>query len=267
MSINDVAYPLTYSTTYPVAGINQPSAQFRTNFTILKQAIENLHAKQLIVTGGASGTSAAFGSDALGFTLNITIIKINSGVAVSRPVASAGGVFFNNDSQTFDIASPTIWNSIGLSTAGSRIQGPQALSGGFHNTIGTTSGTSAKIARITSIGGTSGNWWSVNINYNVNSRNNNTGFVVSGDTKFGFGYDGTNTFLSPGTIALSEHIAKNISITSITNAITITESGGVITIRLTSTNSSNINFWLSGNISIASSPTLGQWIVATAPDF
>jgi hypothetical protein len=64
---------VTYDEAYPVAGIDQPSQQFRDNFAIIKESVENLQSKTIDVTGDVSGTSSIFdsGTGPASLTLNL----------------------------------------------------------------------------------------------------------------------------------------------------------------------------------------------------
>lgn len=63
----------TFNRNFPVVGIDQPSAQFRTNYAIIEQAIENLQLKSLIINGDASGTSTVFDSGIAASTLTLSL--------------------------------------------------------------------------------------------------------------------------------------------------------------------------------------------------
>lgn len=69
----DTGTGLTYDPAFPVEGQDQPSQQFRDNFTIIGVAVDNLQAKTLTVTGDATGTSNPISSGTSPFLLSLAI--------------------------------------------------------------------------------------------------------------------------------------------------------------------------------------------------
>lgn len=102
MSI-DTGLGLTYKENYPVPGINQSSQQFRDNFTVIREALENLHAAK-------TADDSLF---AIRFSLSEDDGTVTVGLDYPTPLggtpATPGTMRFSNDALQY-------WNTDGWHT-------------------------------------------------------------------------------------------------------------------------------------------------------
>ncbi len=118
MSI-DTGQNSTYQPNYPVAGIDQSTEQFRTNFGIIKTAVERLQTATNTSGSVLSLTTAVQGDSTIKVTLSYPNNSLRLPLGNPTSPAAAGMIRYNTDTDLPEFYDGSVWTPVGTGSGGS----------------------------------------------------------------------------------------------------------------------------------------------------